>query len=72
MGDAEHVDRSNAAENKTLELYILAVVLSNDTDQVTSFNGPEVIEDKDAAQQQLKRIAPRLLPSRIGIGMRLP
>jgi hypothetical protein len=30
MGAAEHVDRSNAAESKMLELYILAVVSSND------------------------------------------
>lgn len=50
MGAAEHVDRSNAAESKTLELYILAVVLSNDTDQSINLNGLRIIEDKGIAQ----------------------
>jgi uncharacterized protein YheU (UPF0270 family) len=42
MGAAEHVDRSNAAESKTLELYIVAVVLSNGTDQDTNLNDQKV------------------------------
>jgi hypothetical protein len=42
MGAAEHVDRSNAAESKTLELYIVAVVLPNGTDQDTNLNDQKV------------------------------
>jgi hypothetical protein len=34
------------------------MVVSNDTDQVTSLNGLEVLEDKDAAQES-RKIAPR-------------
>jgi hypothetical protein len=55
MGAAEHVDRSNAAESKTLELYIFAVVVRDDTDQYTSLNGMRVLEDKDTAQDSRKR-----------------
>lgn len=55
MGAAEHVDRSNAAESKTLELYIFAVVVRDDTDQDTSLNGMRVLEDKDTAQESRKR-----------------
>jgi hypothetical protein len=58
IGAAEHVDRSNAAESKILELYMFTIVLSNDTDQDTKFKGLEVIDNSDTAQQTSRR-APR-------------
>ena len=73
MGAAEHVDRSSAAESQTLELYIFAVVLPNDTDKDTNLNGLEVIEN--LIEIQLSKQVEELQdssPSRIGIGMRLP